>query len=559
MRIVVITSCTGEKTVESKHELTLADFQRGSAHVKILESGLRKLLTPAEKLYSGQHHVRLMRGVERVRASAPTSGIELDLKILSAGYGIVSGKRKLAPYEATFQGMSRSAIRDWANRLGIPGQFRRALKRPYDLALVLLGDAYLRACDVDTDTVFGGPTVIVCGAATAQELPRVKNLRVVATTEEDTRRFGAPFVSLKGEIGARMLERLASQPSFSIALRVPGTDVLTDLSAARGSNAEAQRDSRAAPRVEAQSNPKVDQVISISDDWKNLPHRRQLRYFIPEWKDLVDPDFDFANDEHSSGKAHWSNEVYAHQMFPNPNYDGILVSRSVVDPPKKKNAKLSPTARRIYELGVHRMLRVPDTFEIMGDCGAFGYVKCKDPLYSTEDVVDYYTRARFNYGVSVDHLVLPFLDPKEQRYRYHLTLKNAEAFIEGHGGTLPWTPIGAVQGWDPESYAEAAAALIGMGYRYIAIGAVAKRNDKYIKSVIRAVYPKVLAAPQRVDLHVLGVARASLVPFYLRHGVTSMDSASSLRQAWMGAKDNYHAPGRKYSAIRIRDSHGSQV
>ena len=36
-----------------------------------------------------------------------------------------------------------------------------------------------------------------------------------------------------------------------------------------------------------------------------------------------------------------------------------------------------------------------------------------------------------------------------------------------------------------------------------------------------------------------------------RLGVTSVDSASFLRRAWLGASANYHTPEEKYAAIRI--------
>lgn len=68
-RILIIASCTGVKSVEHKRSLTLADFRRGPEHVACRERELVELLTPAEDLYSGQRHVRLMRGVRALRQS----------------------------------------------------------------------------------------------------------------------------------------------------------------------------------------------------------------------------------------------------------------------------------------------------------------------------------------------------------------------------------------------------------------------------------------------------------------------------------------------------------
>src|SRR5207344_1317638 len=91
----------------------------------------------------------------------------------------------------------------------------------------------------------------------------------------------------------------------------------------------------AAKRPPARANASVDKVIEIPRSWWDKPHRERLRYFIPEWDDLVDPDYDFETDTHAGGTGDWSNQVYAHQMYPEPNYDGILVSRAVAEKSKK--------------------------------------------------------------------------------------------------------------------------------------------------------------------------------------------------------------------------------
>lgn len=87
MRILVITSRTGEKTVETPNALTQADFAAGPAHLASRELGLPAI--PAQDLYAGLQHIRLMDGIRAVRAH-PESGWAVDLHILSAGYGLWS-------------------------------------------------------------------------------------------------------------------------------------------------------------------------------------------------------------------------------------------------------------------------------------------------------------------------------------------------------------------------------------------------------------------------------------------------------------------------------------
>ena len=49
----------------------------------------------------------------------------------------------------------------------------------------------------------------------------------------------------------------------------------------------------------------------------------------------------------------------------------------------------------------------------MGDCGAFSYVREDNPPYSVSQVVNFYDELGFDYGISVDHVILGF-DPKRR-------------------------------------------------------------------------------------------------------------------------------------------------
>jgi len=533
LRIVVLTSCTGEKSVESDDGLTLEDFKKGSAHVQAREQNLKDLSRPAEDLYSGQQHVRLMRGVTELR-QRNHAGLSLELYILSAGYGLVAAGRPLAPYEATFKGMGKADLRAWADQLQVPRDFRTLLAGRYDLALVLLGDDYLNACALDDSVALGGPTLLFCGKHAQRHLPKLGNLHTVSIGNADAKRFSCGLVALKGELGRRILSRTAAEPGFLSTLPA-STNILSLFQADAGSSP--------AKPSRARAKGDVDYVITLPKGWKDKPHRQKLSYFIPEWDDLVDRDYDFENDVHSGGVGDWSNEVYAHQLYPEPSYDGILVSKVVAEKSRKKKD-------RINRLGVHRFLRVPRAFPVMGDCGAFGYINEKTPPYGTDEILDYYTRLDFDFGVSVDHLIVAATE-SVKRERYQLTIENAADFLARHRrARLQWTPIGAVQGWDDASYASAAKKYVAMGYRYIALGGLVRSTTADILRILAAVHEVV---PPSVGLHLFGLARLPAMAQFARLGVTSVDSASYLRRAWMGSGgQNYLAPdGQFYTAIRI--------
>lgn len=71
-----------------------------------------------------------------------------------------------------------------------------------------------------------------------------------------------------------------------------------------------------------------------------------MQYYIPEWDDHVDPNYDFLTCTLTPNRDPYADEVYAHQIYDRPNYDGILVSKVVVDSSKKKR-------QRVEAVGIH--------------------------------------------------------------------------------------------------------------------------------------------------------------------------------------------------------------
>lgn len=211
MKIVVITSCTGDKAVSHARQITLDEFKQGETVVKEREAELAGLMTPAEDIYTGQQHKRLMRGVKAIRDRRPD--VQVRVYVLSAGYGLVDGKQSLAPYEATFTGMKGAEIRAWAKQLGIPQGVREALSQPFDVGFMLLGENYLKACDLGPDVALGGDMVAFCNSKAVPTLEGI-GMSAIPLANNDAKRFSCGLIGLKGELTARMLSFLASAPEI---------------------------------------------------------------------------------------------------------------------------------------------------------------------------------------------------------------------------------------------------------------------------------------------------------------------------------------------------------
>ncbi len=193
-----------------------------------------KLKTPdgrtlwAESLYAGQQHMRLMHGVNAYRDAREPAG-KLRLRILSAFHGLLSPRARISSYDHSFSGLPTAVIRRQGREKNVPEDIRKLLRGPFDLGVLLLGDPYLRACELDADVELGGPLLSFCSPAVARRMPEIRGLRTIALTNAEARRFSCGLIALKGELGGRLLSRLAAEPEGVDSFAAPSADVLRHL------------------------------------------------------------------------------------------------------------------------------------------------------------------------------------------------------------------------------------------------------------------------------------------------------------------------------------------
>jgi hypothetical protein len=295
-----------------------------------------------------------------------------------------------------------------------------------------------------------------------------------------------------------------------------------------------------------------------------------VKFFFPDSQDLVDPSFDFATEERSSTRIRHRDDQYAHEVFATPPFDGLLVSKGVVDGFGETGSRYSIAQRhRLLRVGAPQFFRVPSerSFPIMGDCGAFTYVRERTPPYTVEEVVDFYLQCRFDLGISVDHVIVAYDErwdhllpgivevPEEFRFRQEVTLELAAEFLRVHHASRPpFEPVGVAQGWSPRSYADSVSQLQTMGYRYIAVGGLVPLKTPEILGCLEAIN-----TVRRADtrLHLLGVTRTDEIDTFAAYGAVSFDSTSPLRQAFKDDRDNYYTLDRTYMAIRVPQVDGN--
>lgn len=289
-----------------------------------------------------------------------------------------------------------------------------------------------------------------------------------------------------------------------------------------------------------------------------------MKFFFPDSQDQIDPSFDFVTEERSIFRIRQRDDRYAHEALSAPPFSGFLVSKGAVDGLPGAAGRYSIAQRqRLYRVGVREFFRL-DMVEgprlaSMGDCGAFSYVRDETPPYTPDEVIDFYAECDFDFGISVDHVILGYdlaadSDPdhpnaEDWRGRQELTLQLAQEFLHRcRVRKVAFEPMGVAQGWSPDSYALAVRELQKMGYSRIALGGLVPLRTENVLDCLRRINEDRASS---TELHLLGITRCENVEEFGRCGATSFDSTSPFRQAFKDATDNYYAVDRTYTAVRV--------
>jgi hypothetical protein len=152
-----------------------------------------------------------------------------------------------------------------------------------------------------------------------------------------------------------------------------------------------------------------------------------VRFYVPEWEDHVDANYDFVHDEHSAIGTRSRETAYIWDIFDRESVpvDGVLISREQVDESSSKSTRLAehgvyasadqyehdggaliPTDEGA-EMEISRPnLQIPDWLPTISDCGAWGYKSLPFPPYGNDEMLEFYETLGVTTGVTIDHLVL---------------------------------------------------------------------------------------------------------------------------------------------------------
>ena len=178
---------------------------------------------------------------------------------------------------------------------------------------------------------------------------------------------------------------------------------------------------------------------------------------------------------------------------------------------------------------IYKRKDLPQGKQMIWDCGAWSYRDDPLPKYSPVQCVELYKKCAPSGSMVIapDHMLIPGVDCAARR---KINTTYAKEFI----AICPksYKPMGTAHGETIEERIEAAVALCGMGYGYIALGGLAAQAAR--KKMAVQIVSSVRAAVPKVHLHVLGLSSPVYAGQWNQIGVQSFDGSSHFKQAFTG-------------------------
>src|SRR5690242_13185791 len=174
-KILVITSCTKNKNnpfgLSPQNQLGPDDLWDDKDDDRVARDfgNLEAYRVPAGVLYSGNQHQQVMQGVKALRRAFGDDLI--DVKIISAGFGLIDEEQAIPPYNVTFADIPSSKVFPLASRLGIPQTVNALMKENYNCAFFLLGESYLPSLGLPFKNTPSFPCLFLASSSSRKGFP----------------------------------------------------------------------------------------------------------------------------------------------------------------------------------------------------------------------------------------------------------------------------------------------------------------------------------------------------------------------------------------------------
>lgn len=156
MRVLVVGSCGKRKLHNCPKQPKCQDID--SSHgIDHWAQKFYEFCAPARDMYTGSQSIELIKAVDLLRKILH---IEVQVVIISAGFGILHEQDLVPPYDCSFTNMKIRQVRKRSEELNLQSSFTSLINKNFDLIYLALGNRYLAALGTDILTTIQIPTIV---------------------------------------------------------------------------------------------------------------------------------------------------------------------------------------------------------------------------------------------------------------------------------------------------------------------------------------------------------------------------------------------------------------
>jgi len=168
--------------------------------------------TPALDLYTSRDHVEALQGATSFWRNRKYAVGDLEVKVISPRYGLVSGTQQVERYADSFQGQNDALLRKNAELLGVPRALRLALNSGYyNLCIFLASRATYLVSGLNELQSSKTPVVCICPPDALAEQAATIRLLGVSPSFAQVRQLGLGPHNVRGVLVGRLLFALANE------------------------------------------------------------------------------------------------------------------------------------------------------------------------------------------------------------------------------------------------------------------------------------------------------------------------------------------------------------
>ncbi len=213
VRVLVVGSCGKRKLYNSPKQPKCQDINSNSGIDKWVQR-FSKHSVPARDMYTGPQSLELVKAVDLLRT---IPNVEVQLVIISAGFGIKQEDDLIPPYDCSFTTMKMAEVRKRSNELKLQTSFTNLTNNGFNLIYLAIGKRYSAALGKDVLSMLQTPTVAFHG-------PESDYLIRIPCAAETVKAFTKCGHKIHGVVGFKGdLLRVLAQ--YALEKTNPGTEV----------------------------------------------------------------------------------------------------------------------------------------------------------------------------------------------------------------------------------------------------------------------------------------------------------------------------------------------